>query len=94
MMQPLSISEIGFVIEICSWFMILFLAVQLIRVLVGFKQPPDDSLEGHYQVQRSRVINHPEYSKPVLLTEYGWAKRGHETYWYEKKITQIGEANE
>ena len=48
-----------------------------------------DDLEGHYQVQESKIINHPAYWEPVLMTRYGWAKRGHETYWYETKIEPI-----
>ena len=43
-------------------------------------------LEGHHQVQRSRIINHPAYSSPVLMTQYGWAKRGHQTNWYKTKM--------
>ena len=50
-----------------------------------------EDLENHYQVQESRIVNHPEYWKPVLMTRYGWAKRGHETKWYETKIMQIPE---
>jgi len=46
-------------------------------------------LEGHHQVQRSKIINHPAYSSPVLMTQYGWAKRGHQTNWYETKIEPI-----
>lgn len=49
-------------------------------------------LDGHYQVQRSKVINDPGYSEPVLLTQYGWAKRGHETNWYDQKVEKIREA--
>jgi hypothetical protein len=48
-----------------------------------------EDLEGHHQVQRSKVINHPAYSSPVLMTQYGWAKRGKETHWYETKIEKI-----
>ena len=46
-------------------------------------------LSSDYQVQESKKINHPEYSKPVLVTRYGWAKRGRETVWHTKKIEQI-----
>lgn len=46
-------------------------------------------LEGHYQVQRSKSVNHPAYASPVLMTQYGWAKRGQETNWYEIKIESI-----
>lgn len=46
-------------------------------------------LEGYYQVQRSKIVNHPEYALPVLMTQYGWAKRGQETNWYETKIEAI-----
>jgi len=46
-------------------------------------------LEGHYHVQESKIVNHPAYSQPVLMTRYGWAKRGHETKWYETKIEPI-----
>jgi hypothetical protein len=48
-----------------------------------------EDLENNVQVQRSKVINHPAYSKPVLMTQYGWAKRGQETNWYETKIEEI-----
>jgi hypothetical protein len=48
-----------------------------------------NDLESHYQVQESKIINHPEYWQPVLMTRYGWAKRGHETNWYETKIEPI-----
>ena len=46
-------------------------------------------LEGHYQVQRSKITNHPAYASPVLMTQYGWAKRGQETNWYETKLEPI-----
>jgi hypothetical protein len=46
-------------------------------------------LEGNHPIQRSKVVNHPEYLKPVLMTQYGWAKRNKETFWYETKIEQI-----
>ena len=48
-----------------------------------------EDLSGHYPTQRSQVINHPAYANPVLMTQYGWAKRGQETYWYETKIEEI-----
>ena len=48
-----------------------------------------NDLESHYQVQESKIINHPAYWQPVLMTRYGWAKRGHETNWYETKIEPI-----
>ena len=48
-----------------------------------------EDLSGHYHMQRSQVINHPFYTKPVLMTQYGWAKRGQETWWYETKIEEI-----
>ena len=46
-------------------------------------------LEGHYHVQQTDLINHPQYSQPVLLIRNGWAKRGRETVWYETKIETI-----
>ena len=49
----------------------------------------EEDLEGHYSVQRHEIINHPEYAYPVLMTQFGWAKRGHETHWYETKIEPI-----
>jgi len=52
-----------------------------------------EDLEGHYRVQESKIVNHPEYWKPVLMTRYGWAKRGHETKWYETKTEPIPEDN-
>ena len=42
-----------------------------------------EDLEGHYSVQRSKVVDHPEYFNKVLITQYGWAKRGHETRWLQ-----------
>jgi len=48
-----------------------------------------NDLESDYQVQESKIINHPAYWQPVLMTRYGWAKRGHETNWYETKIEPI-----
>ena len=48
-----------------------------------------NDLESHYQVQESKIINHPAYWEPVLMTRYGCAKRGHETNWYETKIEPI-----
>jgi hypothetical protein len=54
-----------------------------------------EDLEGHYHVQESRVINHPEYYKPVLLTRFGWAKRqglfGAMVSWYKQEISEIKE---
>jgi hypothetical protein len=49
----------------------------------------EEDLSGHYQVQESKIINHPAYWNPVLMTRYGWAKRGHETRWYDQKIEPI-----
>ena len=55
----------------------------------------EEDLSGHYQVQESRIINHPEYAKPVLITRYGWAKRsgffGKKVEWYDQKIEEIKE---
>ena len=48
-----------------------------------------EDLEGHHQVQRSKIINYPAYASPVLMTQYGLAKRGQETNWYETKIESI-----
>ena len=48
-----------------------------------------EDLSGHYQTQRSQVINHPAYANPVLMTQYGWAKRGEEVWWYETKFEEI-----
>jgi len=52
-----------------------------------------EDLESHYQVQESKIVNHPEYWKPVLMTRFGWAKRDHETRWYATTIVQIPEDN-
>jgi len=52
-----------------------------------------EDLESHYQVQESKIVNHPEYWNPVLMVRYGWAKRGHSTRWYETKIVQLPEEN-
>jgi hypothetical protein len=48
-----------------------------------------EDLEGHHHVQESKIVNHPSYSQPVLMTRYGWAKRNHTTRWYETKIEPI-----
>lgn len=57
-----------------------------------------EDLEGHYRVQESRIINHPEYYKPVLLTRYGLAKRegffGAKVRWYKQEIQEIEEEKE
>lgn len=45
-------------------------------------------LSSDYQVQESKLINHPEYANPVLITRYGWAKRGRATVWHTTKIEQ------
>lgn len=49
----------------------------------------DQELTGEYPVQRSEIINHPAYSRPVLRVEYGWAKRGKETVWIGSEIKEI-----
>ena len=49
----------------------------------------EEDLQGHYRVQKSEIINHLQYANPVLMTQFGWAKRGHETHWYETKIEPI-----
>lgn len=49
----------------------------------------EENLQGHYSIQKSEIINHPQYANPVLMTQFGWAKRGHETKWYETKIEEI-----
>jgi hypothetical protein len=51
----------------------------------------DQELTGDYQVQRSKIINHPAYSRPVLLVEHGWASRGKETVWTDSEIKEITE---
>jgi hypothetical protein len=50
-----------------------------------------EDLEGNVHVQESKVVNHPQYWRPVLMTRYGWSKRGKETTWYETKIEEIKE---
>ena len=51
----------------------------------------EEDLSSHYQVQESRVILHPAYFKPVLVTRYGWAKRqgffGERVRWYKQEVT-------
>jgi len=53
----------------------------------------EEDLSGHYPVQESKIVNHPEYANPVLMTRFGWAKRkglfGREVRWYETKIEPI-----
>lgn len=46
----------------------------------------DADLGSDYQVQESKLINHPEYSMPVIITRYGWAKKGRDTVWHTTKI--------
>ena len=46
-------------------------------------------LSSDYQVQESKIINHPEYFYPVLITRHGWARRGKETVWYTTKIEKL-----
>jgi hypothetical protein len=48
-------------------------------------------LEGYYLTQRSRIADSPQYAKPVVITEYGWAKRGHKTTWFETKIIPLSD---
>jgi hypothetical protein len=48
-----------------------------------------EDLEGHYQVQESKIVNHFAYDSPVLMTRFGWAKHGHQTKWYETKIESL-----
>jgi hypothetical protein len=48
-----------------------------------------EDLEGHYSVQRSRIDRHPEYDSKVLITQFGWAKRGKPTQWYETIIEPL-----
>ena len=50
----------------------------------------ENELGSDYQVQESKIINHPEYSTPITVTRYGWAKRGRDTVWH---ITKIEEKN-
>ena len=46
-------------------------------------------LEDNISVKESKVINHPLFANPVLMTRYGWAKKGKETYWYEIKLQEL-----
>ena len=50
-----------------------------------------DDLEGNHPVQRSRIDNHPEYDSKVLITQFGWAKRGKPTHWYKTIIEPLNE---
>ena len=48
-----------------------------------------EDLSGDTRVSRSRVTNHPEFSQPILMTQYGW-KKGSKTVWDEEvKIEEI-----
>ena len=47
-------------------------------------------LGSDYHVQESKIINHPEYSKPVLMTRYGYAKRGRDTVWVKTEVHAMG----
>ena len=51
----------------------------------------NEDLEGHFSVQRSRIEDHLEYDCKILMTQYGWAKRGHSTYWYATTIEPLNE---
>jgi hypothetical protein len=48
----------------------------------------ESELGSDYQVQESKIINHPEYSMPITVTRYGWAKRNRDTVWHTTKIEQ------
>ena len=48
----------------------------------------ESELGSDYQVQESKIINHPEYSTPITVTRYGWAKRNRDTVWHTTKIEQ------
>ena len=48
-----------------------------------------EDLEDNVPVQESKVINHPMFANPVLMTRYGWAKKGKETHWYETKLQEL-----
>jgi len=48
----------------------------------------ESELGSDYQVQESNIINHPEYSMPITVTRYGWAKRNRDTVWHTTKIEQ------
>lgn len=48
-----------------------------------------EDLEDNVSVQESKVINHPMFAYPVLMTRFGWIKKGKETYWYETKLQEI-----
>lgn len=48
-----------------------------------------EDLTGDTLISRSKVVNHPEYSKPVLMVQYGW-KNSHRTVWdNEVQIKEI-----
>ena len=34
-----------------------------------------EDLEDNVPVQESKVINHPMFAYPVLMTRFGWAKK-------------------
>ena len=53
-------------------------------------QDVSQDLEGRHQVQRSKIANVPQCASPVLITQYGWAKRGEKTVWdKELRITPL-----
>jgi hypothetical protein len=37
-------------------------------------------LEKSHLVSRSKIANHPSYSEPVLIVQYGWANK-YKTVW-------------
>jgi hypothetical protein len=37
-------------------------------------------LEKSHLVSRSKFINHPDYSEPILMVQYGWADK-YKTVW-------------
>ena len=49
----------------------------------------ESELGSDYQVQESKIINHPEYSTLVRVTRFGWAKRGRDTVWYKTILEPI-----
>jgi len=53
----------------------------------------ESELSSDYNVKESKITNHPEYSRQVLITRYGYAKRDRKTVWVKTEVHGIGESD-
>jgi hypothetical protein len=48
-------------------------------------------LEKSHLVSRSKIVNHPSYSEPMLMVQYGWTDR-YKTIWNKEfELKKAGE---